>query len=626
MGQKHLRVWLGAGLLTAGVSGAVFLGAGVATAEIPSGSDSRSSAGSQSTASRGGASDRETGFKKAPGPRTESPSHSREASQVRTRARTRGHVSDSDRHGRYGAEKPPSTAKGEPTADRALLSPEPGTGGNTEHVVNRPGDPDTSPTVTGEEAGKEAGQRSRTASEESADLKKADEVDGAVMMAVEATVDAVDPADLPSAAVPDGVAAEFVDAERAVRNSGTAQVISERSGPVVEASAAAPQPSSVVDMVGAAIGSVVNRVGSTAFDLLGAVVRVIDGPPVLPAGSTVTVQSSRLQITEDLSVETNWYYPTTGEPPDRLVLLQHGFLATGPMYSYTAAMLAEQSNSIVVTPSLPTNPFAADDLWLGGKGMERAVADLFVGDRDALTSSAVAAGYAEAYGLDPDTAVLPRPFAMAGHSLGGGLVSGAAGYLVDNGAVVDLVGVITLDGVPPGDSLPNALVKLAEYEQHEDGRYVPVREIGAGGGLLAGISQRDAAFEARPDRYNGVVLVDGVHMDAMQGGNPIIQFLAYLFAGFPQQQNQAAVQQLAVTWLDEWFAGETGVGDELEPGETITIETPLGPAYGVVVGASTGEPLSDPSVVNSVVAPVTALAVGAAAAATAQDIARRDPR
>jgi hypothetical protein len=69
---------------------------------------------------------------------------------------------------------------------------------------------------------------------------------------------------------------------------------------------------------------------------------------------------------EQLSVWVGWYYPEGDEPPTKMILLQHGFLALGPMYSYTAADLAERTNSIVVTPTLRSNLFAGDSHWLGG--------------------------------------------------------------------------------------------------------------------------------------------------------------------------------------------------------------------------------------------------------------------
>jgi hypothetical protein len=93
-----------------------------------------------------------------------------------------------------------------------------------------------------------------------------------------------------------------------------------------------------------------------------------------------------------------------------------------------------------------------------------------------------------------------------------------------------------------------------------------------------------ALSAARPGRYVGVVLDGGVHMDSMQGGNPLIQFAAYVAAGFPQKQNPPAVQELSVTWLNQWFTGRTGIGDDLVPGSTIMINTPEGPASAVVIG------------------------------------------
>ena len=70
----------------------------------------------------------------------------------------------------------------------------------------------------------------------------------------------------------------------------------------------------------------------------------------------------------------------------------------------------------------------------------------------------------------------------------------------------------------------------------------------------------------------------------MQGGNPLIQFALYVAAGFPQKQNPPAVQELSATWLNQWFTGHTGIGDDLVPGSTITIDTPAGPASAVVIG------------------------------------------
>jgi hypothetical protein len=73
-------------------------------------------------------------------------------------------------------------------------------------------------------------------------------------------------------------------------------------------------------------------------------------------------------------------------------------------------------------------------------------------------------------------------------------------------------------------------------------------------------------------------------MDSMRGANPLIQFAAYVAAGFPQPQNPPAVDSLATTWFGQWFGGKTNIGDDLVPGATIDIPTPQGTAHGVVIG------------------------------------------
>ncbi|MHA3018874.1 alpha/beta hydrolase [Mycobacterium sp. BMJ-28] len=352
---------------------------------------------------------------------------------------------------------------------------------------------------------------------------------------------------------------------------------------------AAPTASNPIKVIAKAVTNLFNNVGSVAVNALQALEKLFTGPPVLPAKSTVTVRSSTILLSNGQRVQANWYYPEpdpdTGAPPTRMILLQHGFFALGPMYSYTAANLAERTNSVVVTPTLPSNWFAGDDHWLGGTGMAAQIADLFDGNREALTQSALAAGYATRYGLDPATAALPQKFALAGHSLGANLVSGAAGFLAENGAAKDLVGVILLDGVPTGSTLSDALGKLDTY-QANGGQYVPIREIGAPPNLFNFISTVNQDLStARPDRFNGVILSGGVHMDSMQGGNSLIQFAAYLVAGIPQAQNPPAVQDLTVAWLTAWFAG-TDEGDVPAPGTIIDIDTPKGTAHGTVIGTA----------------------------------------
>ena len=352
----------------------------------------------------------------------------------------------------------------------------------------------------------------------------------------------------------------------------------------VTAKAAPTAAVNPVKVIAKAVTSLVNRVGSVAINALQALEKLLAGPPVLPAKSTVTVRTSTILLGNGQRVQANWYFPDGDEPPEKMILLQHGFLALGPMYSYTAANLAERTHSVVVTPTLTSNFFAGDDHWLGGTGMAEEIANLFTGNRDALTQSAIDAGYATRYGLDPETVALPEKFALAGHSLGGSLVSGAAGFLATNGAADNLVGVILLDAVPSEGTLETALTKLAAYADSPGGHYIPVREIGAPKNAWnAPSTVNEALTAARPDQFNGVILSGGVHMDSMQGGNPVIQFFAFLLAGFPKAQNPPAVQNLSVDWLTAWFDG-TDEGPAPVPGSIIDIDTPKGTAHGRVIG------------------------------------------
>lgn len=319
--------------------------------------------------------------------------------------------------------------------------------------------------------------------------------------------------------------------------------------------------------------------------------RLLTGPPTVPAGSSVTVRSSTLEIAPGVVVPADWYFPAGG-PPERMILLQHGFFAIGPMYSDTAATLAETTHSVVVAPTLTSNPLADGGLWVNGVGMQQAIARLFVGDRTALTASALAAGYARQYGLPAGAATLPTQFALAGHSAGGALVSGAAGYLVSYGAADDLAGVVLLDAVTTSDQLSGALAKLNAYQQ-QTGRYIPVREIGSPPNLWNFISNVDMAlFQARPDHFGGVVLSGGVHTDSMGGASAVSEFLVRLVAGFPLPQNSLALRQLSAQWLNDWFAGNTTAGDNLAPGTTLTIATANGTAVGTVIGTPAPEPTS----------------------------------
>lgn len=316
--------------------------------------------------------------------------------------------------------------------------------------------------------------------------------------------------------------------------------------------------------------TLLSLLGTIVFNVYGGLIRVFGGPAQLPRDSTVTVRSSTLEIDcgEGYEVPADWYVPA-GPTPQRLVYLQHGFLAAGPFYSYTAARLAESTNSIVVTTSLTSNFLACDGCWLGGSPMHRAVADLFADGNTALAESALAAGYSATL-LDGVEQV-----ALTGHSLGGGLVAGTAGYMVGNGSADRLAGVVMLDGVGFGSVVPDALDALPDD--------VPIYNL-AGRSYFWNISgaANTALSDARPGEFVGVRLVDGLHSDTMLGGNPLVQFALYLVTGFSREQNIDASEILNAAWLNDMFAGQATAPYYGDPGEVLQIDTPRGLATAYV--------------------------------------------
>ncbi|MED5813879.1 hypothetical protein VST63_16085 [Mycolicibacterium sp. 050232] len=369
-----------------------------------------------------------------------------------------------------------------------------------------------------------------------------------------------------------------------------------------------PEPQNYPEPVSVITGAV--------FDTLATLERVVGGDPVVPPQlrDSVEVSTSTLVISEGHEVESNWYFPTSenGEAPTRLIYLQHGFLANGPLYSYTASYLAHSTNSVVVTTTYSSNPFEADGMWLGGDNLHESVAQLFLDpDRTALNASMdtaeLKAGHTE--NLD-----VPMQFVLVGHSLGGGFAPGVAGYYAEGltrrreqglDAPNELAGVVIYDAVPMASIIPDAMDRLDELETNgtadpgddDPNDYIPIYEIGAPLNFLNVFSDvNDQLSEARPGQFTGVVLEDGVHMDPMQGGNPLIQVAAYAIAGFPQPQNPLAVRELSAGWINDMFdekidpttgacktgvdcAGQYGDGDD-----TFTITTEKGDAVAVLIG------------------------------------------
>ncbi len=320
--------------------------------------------------------------------------------------------------------------------------------------------------------------------------------------------------------------------------------------------------------------SLLTVIGSLVMNVVIGLIQLIDGPPVVPPGSTVTVRTSSLTlpIGNGTIVDADWYIPEVIDASTHLVYLQHGFLATGPMYSYTAAHLAERTNSIVVAPSLSSNFFDPDAAWVGGSTMQKAIAQLFAGDRQALTESAsAAAGYA---------ITLPQNFVLVGHSAGGTLVTAAAGWMVQNGAIADLKGVVMLDGVEPAGShlVGDALAKLTGDNDVPIYLVSSQRYMWNRHGDMA-----DKLMAARPGAFNGVALTDGAHIDYMEGGNFLLQFSEYLVSGFSHRENIDAAGIITAGWVNDMFGCTTSNGVYGAAGQNISIATPTKPATAVVL-------------------------------------------
>ncbi|MGV0738268.1 hypothetical protein ABQF35_14090 [Mycobacterium syngnathidarum] len=545
--MTRVAAWVGAGLFTAGMSAAVLAGAGTANADEggPSKHDTKSSATRNDTAQK--------------------PQHRKKARSVKPQAKSEA------------SEATSAAAKGETKARSTFRD----SVRDVDTAMR-----DTTHDVVEGAAGSLTEEAPRTA-----EIRVRPPIKIRPAIAAPKPDNAVEPvARTQAAAVPNDPLEAIHDV---IRSLGELALNPEPQN--------YPKPVSVITGV--------------VFDTLATLERVVGGDPVVPPElrDSVEVSTSTLVISEGHEVESNWYFPTSekGEPPPtRMIYLQHGFLANGPLYSYTASYLAHSTNSIVVTTTFSSNPFEEDGMWLGGDNLHEAVAQLFLDpDRTALNASMdtaeLKAGHAE--NLD-----VPMQFVLVGHSLGGGFAPGVAGYYAEGltrrreqglDAPNELAGVVIYDAVPMGSIVPDAMERLNELETNgtpdlsddDPNDYIPIYEIGAPLNFLNVFSDvNDQLSQARPGQFTGVVLEDGVHMDPMQGGNPLIQAAAYLIAGFPQPQNPLAVRELSAGWINDMFdekidpatgacqtdcAGQYGDGDE-----SFTITTDKGEAVAVLIG------------------------------------------
>lgn len=196
----------------------------------------------------------------------------------------------------------------------------------------------------------------------------------------------------------------------------------------------------------------------------------------------------------------DWYFPPQADGvvgTKGVVWLQSGHTET---LAELAAQIAGQTNSIVLVPvisslEMPTQP----GRYLGSAAMQQAVADMMLGDRLALATSATAAGY---------QGVLPQRFLLAGEGLGGGFAAEVAARTVDNGTAANLMGVVMFDGRASMERFPTSLAKL-------DTLGIPLYQIASppqaanNWGLTT-----EQLVALHPDQFVGVQLDEGSAMSA----------------------------------------------------------------------------------------------------------------
>jgi lipocalin len=278
------------------------------------------------------------------------------------------------------------------------------------------------------------------------------------------------------------------------------------------------------------------------------------GDPLLPGTnngvSGVRMGSSTLAIPfgDGVQAPADWYFPTQVDGSiqgEGVIWLQPASGATGGALSALAVDLARQTNSIVVVPSLP-----ADMNWsLASDPARRAVTILFEGGRSALVASATAAGYAG------DTGEITGKFVLAGHSAGGGFVTAvAADYATRNPASTDLVGVIMYDGVSRG-AFDGSDSFTAQVDVLDD-RSIPVYQLAAPAQLWNAYGATTNALVAtNPERFRGVVLTGGSHVDAIVGSNPSHDIVAQRVTTPSLPGNAAAARLLTAGWINDLYAG-----------------------------------------------------------------------
>lgn len=548
--------WLSTGMLTAGLTAAMLVGAGAAAAEDESGSDSAGTTSSRpaDTDDDAAGQDADSGV-----PRDETPAAEAGADVEPDEPDTDPVESDDDEE--EAEESEDSEESGTPADDEDPIDSEPIT---------------EAPTDTSDHT-RRLEQTARDSSMEAA-----------------APVPASQPPDLepptvtppPTFDPPLSLAAVAVSPEPSTMAATTFDLPTPQPAAVI----AAPPPTR----------SPIETLRTLVLNLLTALGQVVDPPPVTPApapvrigrmtlapdepavtrqaaaeltaaeqaapllpGATngvtgVQVGQSRLDIPGAFigdSVDADWYFPTQADgtvDAQGVVWLQHGFGANNRFYSALAEELAVKTNSIVVAPNLSSIPFTFSGGCLNCAGSQQAASAAFLDpDRAALIDSAVAAGY-----TGPADA-LKGSFVLAGHSAGGGFATAVASDYVNDGTDAQdaaLVGVVMFDGVSNGAMNGSFTQQVDALEAAG----TPIYQIAAPAQAWNAFgATTNALLSALPGQFAGVVLADGSHVDSMLGVNPLFDAILQLVTSRVPAGNTAAAYTLSTGWINDMYVGAT---------------------------------------------------------------------